>query len=261
MLVTPAAAAPAGGQAHWPRRGLARLALGPPGGEGGVAASAAVSCLRRSRAAPPSVHGRFPAVTPKPTLLPSVHPTWVHVVSAPAGQNSHQPNHVFTPECPKAAPFPLPARQGTHSPPLPHGTQVNANTANRGRPLALSPTLSLSPKHTLTCGNSVRRKRMRMTMSSRVVRSVFRFRFDTCSTHRDCSTRLYVAEFQIRILSFQLDPDPCISDPDYSFDTKLPFGSGFILIKWIRRRAISTRIRFLKNGLKLLNIAFPSNVD
>ena len=24
------------------------------------------------------------------------------------------PNHVFTPECPKAAPFPLPARQGTH---------------------------------------------------------------------------------------------------------------------------------------------------
>jgi len=60
--------------------------------------------------------------------------TW----SAPAGQKNHTPNHVFTPECPKAAPFPLPARQGTHSPPLPHGTQVNADTANRDRPLALS---------------------------------------------------------------------------------------------------------------------------
>ena len=31
-----------------------------------------------------SVHGRFPAATPKPTLLPSVHPTWVHVV-CPSG--------------------------------------------------------------------------------------------------------------------------------------------------------------------------------
>ena len=63
--------------------------------------------------------------------------TW----SAPAEQKNHTPNHVFTPECPKAAPFPLPARQGTHSPPLPHGTQVNADTANRDRPLALSPLL------------------------------------------------------------------------------------------------------------------------
>ena len=64
------------------------------------------------------------------------HPgyTW----SAPAEQKNHTPNHVFTPECPKAAPFPLPARQGTHSPPLPHGTQVNADTAHRDRPLALS---------------------------------------------------------------------------------------------------------------------------
>ena len=85
-------------------------------------ASAAASCLLlaafASRATGAgSVHGRFPAATPKPTLLPSVHPTWVHVV-CPSGaeesrtksRNLHQSAQRL-----KAAPFPLPARQGTHS--------------------------------------------------------------------------------------------------------------------------------------------------
>ena len=71
-----------------------------------------------------------------------VHPTWVHVVSAPAGQNSHQPNHVFIyTRVPKGSPLSPASKAGdTLTPSAARHSSKKMPTPHTGVPLSLSLT-------------------------------------------------------------------------------------------------------------------------
>ena len=76
-----------------------------------------LAALRSRATGAGSVHGRFPAATPKPTLLPSVHPTWVHVVCPNGTEESpHQITYLHQ-SAQRQPPFPCQQGRG-HTHPL-----------------------------------------------------------------------------------------------------------------------------------------------